>query len=178
MRWLTFGLLAGVTLCIQTTLAGSLRAFGVQPDFMLVLLVHYVLHARRSDGLIAGWILGLLTDLASVERLGIVSLVYGVTALVIWLIRDLVFVKHPLTHFFVTAVFCFWAHFALRLYDKLSYDNQESLISLGVLSGLTAVYTGLWAVLIHGGLLKVAGPLGLRAASGPNDHARMGGVRV
>ena len=164
MRWLTFTLLAAFAICFQTTMARKLGLFGVYPDFLVILLVHYVLHARTSDCLIAAWLLGLLVDLASVERLGVVAVVYGLVAVAIWLIRDLMFARHPLTHFSVTLVFCFLSQLVLRGYFQVYYDSGLSAYHSVGMSLLTALYTALWAVIVHRVLLRFSKTLGLRGA--------------
>jgi len=173
MRWLTFGLLAALTLCVHTTMARSVAILDVVPDFMFIVLVHYALHARMPRGLVAGWVLGVLVDLASVERLGIVSLAYGLAVVAIWSIRDLVFVRHPLTHFFVTCSFCLAVQIMLRGYHELMYDSATSGVGLVGQSFLTAVYSGLWAVVVHRVLQRCSRLLGLnRPQGGPFDTLR------
>ncbi len=162
MRWLTFALLAVVTICFQTTIAPRLGAFGCYPDFMLILVVHYTLHARSADGLLAGWLLGLLVDLTGVQGLGLVAVVYGLLALGIWPIRDLVFTKHPLTHFSLTFLTCLVAQLALRGYFHLAYPLTGSPIHALLPSVGSAAYTGLCAVVVHRILLRFSRGLGLR----------------
>ncbi len=167
MRWLTFALLAAMTICFQTTLAQKLGAFGVYPDFMLILVVHYTLHAHNADGLLAGWLMGLLVDLTSVQEQGLVAVVYGLIALAIWSIRDLMFTKHPLTHFSVTFLSCFVVQLVLRGYFiYIGYEAETALISVGLVSLVSAVYTGLWAMPLHRFLLRFSRTLGLRSLKG------------
>lgn len=162
MRWLTFALLAVVTICFQTTIAPRLGAFGCYPDFMLILVVHYTLHARSADGLLAGWLLGLLVDLTGVQGLGLVAVVYGLLALGIWPIRDLVFTRHPLTHFSLTFVACLVVQIVLRGYFHLAYPLTGSFLHALLPSVGSAVYTGLCAVVVHRILLRFSRGLGLR----------------
>jgi len=161
MRWLTFSIVACIAVCVQTTLAQSLQLFGVGPQFVLIIMVHYALHARTSDGLIACWLLGLLVDLTSVERLGVVALAYGLTGMIVWSIRDLMFIRHPFTHFIVTFLSCFAIDCILRIFFRIYYDVPGSLIYLGLESLCSAAYTGLWAVIIHSLLMRLEKPLGL-----------------
>jgi rod shape-determining protein MreD len=166
MRWLTFALLAALAICCQTTIAPRLGTPGVYPDIMLILVIHYALHAQTADGLLAGWLMGLLVDLTTVQRFGLVAVAYGVIALVIWSVRDLLFPKHPLSHFSLTFLSCFAVQLVLRGYFHLSHHSDVTPASVVVAALLTAAYTGLWAVPIHWFLLRYWRVLGLRHAKG------------
>lgn len=170
MRWLAFGLLAAAAVCVQTTLVPVLEIAGCRPEFLLILLVHYALHARAPDCLIAGWVLGLLMDLTSVERLGACALVYGIVALCIWGVREVVFSKHPLTQFTLTFLSCSFVQLVLRLFFSVAYDVKLSYASLVFQTLGTALYTGLWAVVIHQILVRLERPLGLRPVRHQFDH--------
>lgn len=164
MRWLTFIMLAMLTLCVQTTLAPALGIRGVHPDFMLILLVHYALHAQAPAGLTVGWVLGLMVNLTSVETQGVVMLVYGLASLVIWSIRDLTFTRHVLTHLCLTACCCLTVHLALRSYSRIACGGDDALLGMVWISVCSALYTGLLAVPIHRLLLRYSRVLGLRGA--------------
>lgn len=166
MRWLSFALLAGLAICVQTSVVPRLMVFGVYPDLMLVLVIHYTLHARRIDGLFAGWLLGLLVDLTSVEDLGMVAVVYGLMALAVYSIRDLMFTGHPLTHFFLTFVCCAVVQAALRGYFYAVFGLDSVVLDLLGMSLLCALYTGLCAIVIHRFLLRFSPTLGLRRPKG------------
>ena len=102
MRWLTFIILAIVAVSLQATVAGRVSWFGARPDWVLVLVVFYALHARADDAMPAAWVVGALADLMTIERFGLLALCYGLTAMVVCGVRDLVFTGHPLTQFGVT----------------------------------------------------------------------------
>ena len=180
MRWLTFILLAAFAICLQTTLARHLGAWGIYPDFMLILVVHYSLHAQSGDGLLASWLMGVLVDLTSVQLLGLVAGVYGLVALAIWLVRELMFKRHPLTHFSLTFLSCLIVQLALRGYFHLTYETGASLFGMGLVSLCSAVYTGLWAIAIHRLLLRFSRSLGLRrpARAAFSRPSRAGGAHV
>ena len=73
MRWLGFAICAGLALTLQTTVAWRLEIRGARPDWMLVLAVFFVLHARTLDALIGAWLLGALMDNYSMARFGLLS---------------------------------------------------------------------------------------------------------
>jgi rod shape-determining protein MreD len=166
MRWLTFFVLGIVAVSFQTTAAVRLTLGGVRADFVFILLVHYALHGRDSSGAVAGWILGLMMGLTSLEPPGLVALVYGLMAVLICSLRDLVFTRHPLTHLMLTAVFCCLAQLLLRgtfLIVAAPPGHQASILTPCLLMGL---YSGAWAVVVHHLLLRCGRALGLQ----PDDQ--------
>ncbi len=161
MRWLTFALLAATTICIQTTVAAQLDILGVRPDFTFILVVHYALHSRSTYGPIAGWLLGAMMDLASVQRPGLISLLYGLAATLIWITRDMVFTRHPLTHFFMTGLSYSAIVLVMRTYEKLTLGTSDTLLSIMIYALAAGLYTGLWAIPIHAMLMRISSGLGL-----------------
>jgi rod shape-determining protein MreD len=166
MRWLTFVVLGIVAVSFQTTTAVRLTLGGVRADFVFILLVHYALHGRHSSGVVAGWVLGLMMGLTSLEPPGLVALVYGVMALLISSLRDVVFTRHPLTHLTLTAVFCCLAQLLLRSYFLLAAAppaHDPHILTPCLLMGL---YSGAWAIVVHHLLLRCGRALGLQ----PDDE--------
>lgn len=165
MRWLTFSFFAMIAWVLQTTLAGRVTVLGVGPDWVFVLVVFFALYARRTDGFLAGWALGLGTDLMSIERLGLLSLGYGMTALLVGSIRHLVFLKSAWTHFAVTLM----AGFVLQAYLGLYRVFQFPLGSAGPAGvfaegAMISVYTAAWAPIVHYVLLRFSRGLGLHTS--------------
>lgn len=171
MRWLTFGVLAVIAVSLQTTVAPRMVWYGLSPDWVLVLVVFYCLHARSDHAVPAAWLAGALADLMTLERFGLVSLSYGLTALLVCGMRDLVFTRHPLTHFTVTLFAALGVQVLWMVY--------RVLIGLPVGSPLglvgSSIYTALWAPLLHAVLLKAPRLLGIR----PRQYspARLSGAR-
>ena len=58
MRWLTFITLVVLVVSLQSTVAGRLTCLGAAPDWVLVLVVFYALHARAAQAMAAGWLAG------------------------------------------------------------------------------------------------------------------------
>ena len=150
MRWLTFFVLAILAVSLQSTVANRLAWHGLRPDWVLVLVVFYALHARTDHAMLAGWVSGAIADLMTLERFGLVSLCYGVAAVLVCRVRDLLFTRHPLTHFTVTlgaalGVQVLWTVY--RLVTGLPTGSLPGLIG-------SSVYTALWAPPLHWMLLK------------------------
>jgi rod shape-determining protein MreD len=175
MRWLTFLILAVLTVSLQTTVASRLVWFQASPDWVLVLVVFYALHARADQAVAAGWVVGALADLLTIERFGLLSLTYGLIAAAVCMARAWMFTRHPLTHFGVTFAAALAAAFAWSAYRAaLGIPGQGFLTS-----GWWCVYTALWAPPLHWLLLKAPGLLGLRTLrrwSSPAPRARQQGV--
>lgn len=165
MRWLTFSVLAAGVWVGQTTLAPRLSIGGVQPDWVLVLVVFFGLYGPERDGCVAGWVLGLGADLMSVERLGMMSLAYCLTAVAVRSVRELVFLKRPATHFVVTlcAGLILWC--GVLAYRVVVYPGSVSGWSGAAAEGLAgALYSAGWAVGIHAVLLRFSRSLGLHTS--------------
>ncbi len=159
MRWLTFGVLAILVVSLQVTIAPRLTWFGARPDWVLVLVVFYALHAPTDRAILAGWLAGALADVMSIERFGLLSISYGLAALAVCAVREALFTRHPLTHLSVTLVAGLlvqgiWTAFRLA-------TGTGSAPFWPLLWGW--VYTALWAVPMHWALLKTPRLLGLRA---------------
>jgi len=157
VRWLTFGLLLVLAVGLQTTVVPWLVWRGLRPDWVLVLVVFYCLHARSDQAMLAGWVAGAIADLLTIERFGLISLSYGLTAVLVCQVRSFVFTRHPLTHLSVT--------FAAALAVQLLWLIYRPLAGLpigspAVLIG-SCVYTALWAPALHTVLLRAPRLLGL-----------------
>ncbi len=158
MRWLTFLILAVLAVSLQSTIASRLAWFGAVPDWVLVLVVFYALHARVDQAMAAGWVAGALADLLTIERFGLLSLSYGIAAAGVCLVRDWVFVRHPLTHFGITLIAALALSVVWSAYRAvIDVPGQGTLVL-----GWSCVYTALWAPPLHWVLLKSPRVLGIR----------------
>ena len=172
MRWLTFLILVVLVVCLQSTVAPRLTVLGGRPDWVLVLVVFYALHARVDHALPGGWVTGGLADLMSIERFGLLSLSYALAAAAVFAVREWMFTRHPLTHFCVTlaaalAVRTVWSFYRMAM----DLPGEATPVLLW-----SCVYTALWAPLVHWVLLRVPKLLGLPhppKADGP-DRAGLG----
>ena len=159
MRWLAFVIVGVVGVVLQTTLSPRLAVAGVRPDWVLVLAVFFALHVRGRDAIAAAWLLGLGADFQSIERFGLLSLVYALVAVGVYLVRDYLFRRHLLTHFFLTFVAGLAVQFLLLAYYALFLDDGGGW-GVGRMV-LVALYSALWAPPIHMLLLRMSSWLGL-----------------
>lgn len=172
MRWISFAIIAVICLTLHTTVAQRLAVWGAWPDVILVAVVFFAMHARKWDAVIAGWTLGVLADLASLERFGLLSLTYALVALTVQSSRDWMFRYHPLTHFSVTFVAGLATQGVFFMYATLMTDSAiaQPWSSVGGPVGI-ALYSAACAPPVHAVLMRLLGWLGLDAPR--YSHARL-----
>ncbi len=180
MRWLTFGILAGICLVLQTALAPHLAIAGVRPDWMFVLAVFYAMLGPWPDACIAAWILGLLVDLASANgggygHIGLYAFAFGGTAWLILQVRELVFPEHWLAHTVLTFLGALLVQAAVAAYRSVTMPSGPALATGVWMYGLlTALYTTFWAPYFHWVLIRLRRAAGLRAGA---SRGRLHGSR-
>lgn len=109
MRWFNFGIMSLAALVLQVGV-GRLLSLGPQqimPDLLLMLAVVIAFRGSSEDAPMACWILGLLKDLSSEAVLGSYALGFGLAAVVILRLRELLYGEHPLgliTMFFFASI--------------------------------------------------------------------------
>ncbi|MCP4245596.1 MAG: rod shape-determining protein MreD [bacterium] len=157
MRWLTFAILAILVVSLQATVMPRTELFGARADLVLVLTVFYALHVRREEAMLAGWMVGALADVMTLERFGLLALSYGLAAAAVGQVRDLLFGRHPLTHFSVTLLAALLLQVAWALYRVvLGLPGGSVGLALG-----SCAYTAFWAVGVHMMLLQAPRLLGI-----------------
>lgn len=170
MRWSVFIVLAVVVVALQCTVAPRVAVFGARPDWVLVLVVFYALHAPSQRSFVSGWVAGALCDLMTIERFGLISASYGLTAWLVGRFREMLFLRHPLTHFVVTFV----AALAVQMMWLLYRMMMDIPGSGGSAIALSCLYTACWGPPAHWLLMKWPGFLGLRVIG--RGYARAAGT--
>lgn len=171
MRWLTFIILAGITLVLQTSLAPHLSIYGVRPDWMFILAVFYAILGPWPDACIGAWFLGLLVDLESVNgsgfgRIGLFAFTYGGTAWLIYHGRDFVFREHWVTHTVFTLLGALVVQAVVAIFRRWSAPPGVSpATGVWTYALLTALYTAFWAPYFHWLLVRLRRLTGLRVAA-------------
>ena len=162
MRWLTFLICAAVVLTLQAAVAPRLELMGIRPDWVLVVVVFFALHARVPDSILGAWMIGFCADLLTIERFGLLSVSYGLTAVFIVSIRDYVFITSTVTQAVVTLVAGLRLRTAWMVYRRNLYDVPETIaFDLVTQVCLASLYTVAWAPLIQRPLLHMSRRLGL-----------------
>ena len=152
MRWRNVIILVLVLVVIQAVLH---RLVGrLLPDLLLMTAVVLVLRSVGHDALIAAWLLGVFKDLITEAPLGAYALAFGLTALALTWLRELLYRENILGLILVTflsAVFVEELVLAWSIFrDRISGDNWGS-ITVAILIGaaLTAAIApyGQWLLL-------------------------------
>ncbi|HEX4053363.1 MAG TPA: rod shape-determining protein MreD [Tepidisphaeraceae bacterium] len=104
MRWLSYFILAYVTLGLQAGVAHAMQWKTAEPNLVLLAVVFIALNAPRDAALLGCFILGVMQDLASGGTMGLFAFSYGLVALFITAIQQAVHRRHPLTHFTVALI--------------------------------------------------------------------------
>ncbi len=170
MRWVTFAILAGLCLVLQTALAPHLAIGEIRPDWLFVLAVFYAVMGPWPDACLGAWVLGLLIDLESVNgsagygHLGLFAFSFGGTAWLIYHVRDLVFREHWLTHTILTFLGAMLVQSVVALYRSATAPEGTSpATGVWTYAVLTALYTTFWAPYFHWLLIRMRRLTGLRA---------------
>ncbi len=162
MRWVTFMLCAACALVLQSTIAPRVELFGCRPDWLLIVVVFFAMHARPSDAAIGAWIIGAGADLMTVERTGLIALSYLLAALGVASIREYFFRYRVLTQAVVTAVTCLVIHTGWLVYRHVLYDLNDAIVTdFAVSAVLASAYTAAWTPVFHGAMLGMSGVFGI-----------------
>ncbi len=162
MRWLTFLIAAGLALTLQSTIAPRFELWGARPDWLLVVVVSFAMHARMPDALIGAALIGAGADLMTIERPGLMAGSYLVAAILVSLVRGSLFRRRPLTQVLVTFAACLTVPMIWLIYRRALYDPLGTLFfDLAIDGVLGSIYTAAWAPPLHGALLSMARVFGL-----------------
>jgi rod shape-determining protein MreD len=164
MRWAPFLIFAYLFTLAQTTLGHMLTldrlTIGpVGPDFVVLLAVFIALYVRTAvDGMIAGWVLGMLIDLttgggaAAATRVGPMAVYFP---LVVWLafqVREAIYRERALPQILLAGLFCLithtlWVGTQMLLAPEHVFWGGFGRLMVQVL--LSSIYTGLLMPLAH-----------------------------
>ena len=162
MRWLTFAILAVLVLTLQAAVAPRVELYSARPDFLLVVVVFLSLYAPSRDAIAAGWVLGVCADLMTIERFGVIALSYGLTSIIITLIREYLFRYRMMTQMVVTLTACMLVRTAWTMYYHLLYEPRSSLLGDWLIGGvMVSAYTAALAPFVFRLLLSMSRPLGI-----------------
>lgn len=162
MRWLTFLILAAVTLTLQSTLGVRLALFGARPDWILVVVVFFALHAPHRDAVLGATLIGFGADLMTLEPLGLLALSYGLVAMLVVSVREYLFRNESVTRFLLTLIVGLLLRLLWTIYHRAFYDPVASVfgeLAIDVL--VAAIYTAAWAPPAHALLTRMSRTFGL-----------------
>lgn len=95
-------LIGYIALGLQIGLKDALSFHDGAPNFVLVAVVYLCLSVPRKPALLGSFFLGLTQDCLSQHPAGLYALSYGLTALLIRGVHQVVMGQHPLAHFSLT----------------------------------------------------------------------------
>lgn len=164
MKWFPFAILTATAIVLQTSATPLVQIQSIRPDLMFLLAVFYALWGPWPDGAIAAWILGLIVDLESHDRIGLHALIFGVAAWAMIRIRQIVFRDHAITQILVTLVFTALVHVAGGLYNGWGSESAGNGYLWPAL--MTGIYTAICAPYFHWVLMRLGRWTGLRPTRG------------
>lgn len=161
MRWFFLALVGATVLTLQASVAPRFELAGVRPDWILVVVVFFGLHAPRLSAIIGAWTMGMCADFLTIERLGLLSISYLVVAVGVTSIREYLFARRLTTQTAVTllaAALLQTVWLVYRRFHLLAPDSLGSEIGRSIFFG--ALYTAVWAPLFHPALKLCAHLIG------------------
>ncbi len=126
MRWLSFSILAVVVLTLQSALVPRLEVLGARPDLILVVTVFFAMHAPRRDAVLTAWLLGMIADLMTIERFGLLALSYALIAMIVASVRDFLFRYNAFSQIAVTAAASVLLGVGWLFYRRVLFDPAGS----------------------------------------------------
>ncbi|MFQ5590981.1 MAG: rod shape-determining protein MreD [Phycisphaerae bacterium] len=163
MRWLTFALFTACALVLQSAVAPRIELLTCRPDWLVIIVVFFALHARNTDAVVGAWIIGAGADLMTIEQPGFIALSYSLAALAVASVRDYFFRQRILTQSLIAGATCLMVQTAWFIYRRARYDYHQSFLADFALTVLLAsVYTTLWAPALHRLMLAMSSAFGIR----------------
>jgi rod shape-determining protein MreD len=165
MRWLSYFILAYITLGLQAGIARAIEWNTAEPNFVLLAVVFIALNAPHDTALLACFGLGAMQDLASGGTMGLFAFSYGLVALFILAVQQAVYRRHPLTHFMLVLVAGIGVALVLSIHGWLRPPGPENApgglrlppVHAPVLPLFyAAIYSAILAPLILGGLQRIS----------------------
>jgi rod shape-determining protein MreD len=150
MRWLTYFILAYLTLGLQIGLSGHIAIGGVRPNLVLLAVIFIAINAPRDAALLGCFVLGLLQDLTTQQPLGIFALAYGLVAMFTISTQQIVYRGHPLTHFSLALVGSFLTDAVILLHGWVRGPRISPMLLF-----YSALYTAILAPIVLGVLHQI-----------------------
>lgn len=162
MKWVSLAVAVMACVVLHTTVGPRLAIGPVRPDFLVVLAVFIAMHVRGLDVIAAGCVLGMIADLQSIERFGVLAFAYTGAAALAFAFRNHVFRSHPLSHFAMTFFAACGVQLVLLLYYVITGGLGVERWASQLVGGLMiALYSAVWAPPVHAALLRLAPWVGI-----------------
>jgi rod shape-determining protein MreD len=145
MRWLTYFILAYLTLGLQIGLSGHIVVGGARPNLVLLAVIFIAINAPRDAALLGCFVLGCLQDLTTQQPLGIFALAYGLVAMFTISTQQIVYRGHPLTHFSLALIGSFLTDAVILLHGWIRGPRISPMLLF-----YSALYTAILAPIVLG----------------------------
>jgi rod shape-determining protein MreD len=161
MNWVAFGIVAFLSLLLQSALGPRVELFGARPDLLLCLATFLGLYARRAEAVAGAWVMGLAAGLLTMERFGFLAASYGLVALGVAAVREFLFRYRPTTQFATTLVCGLVVQASWAIYGRMVYGAAVGapLSIFQIVIG--SLYSGCLALVVHNVLLRASRFMGL-----------------
>ncbi|MBM4017283.1 MAG: hypothetical protein FJ288_02990 [Planctomycetes bacterium] len=173
MRWLLVAAISYVCLVVETAafrpgaLAIEVDGHWARPDLVLAVGLFVAFFFEPAEVFVAGWCLGLASDLVSVAgRLGLKALLFSAVLAAVSLIRTDLPRTRIWGHFATALVVVFAVHLAWYVTTRLVGGAGLWLGRSAEESFLDAFYTAVLAPYLFWGLLAIRVPLRIAVGSG------------
>ena len=166
MRWLPFFILVYLALGIQQGASGYVEIGRTRLNLALIVVVFIAANAPRDVGLLACIVVGVTQDLLNSAPWGISAFTYGVVAIAVMSIKDVVYGDHMLTHF-VLVLYAGFIETVVRaihgwIYTSIHAESHWPRPTVGSMLG-SAIYTAVIGVPILYLLGRLRRSFGMRA---------------
>jgi cell shape-determining protein MreD len=175
VRWFLVIIVAYVCLVAQTTvfrvgaLALPVGGHWVRPDLLLVVGLFLALFYRPGEVFVAGWILGLVADVAGgTGRLGLLAIEFGMLLALVSAFRDSLPRTRVLGQFALALVVALVVRLAWHLAMPVLSGGWPALGYAVAGAALDAVYTAILAPYLFWFMAMFRAPLGLSAQLTPS----------
>jgi rod shape-determining protein MreD len=168
MHWIALAILTYAACVLQTTLMPLIAVQHVRPDLLVFIAVFYALSARKSDALLACWIIGFAGDLCGLSfhdhsTVGLHALIFGFAALATVQLRELVFREHLLTYVFFVVGWILVSQTLEAVFNCWALRSWARLGTWIMFAAYTAAYSLVLAPYVHWALKRARPLLGLDA---------------
>lgn len=150
MRWLSYFILAYLTLGLQIGLSDYLTIGSARPDLVLLAVIFIAINAPHDAALLGCLGLGIMQDLTTQNTLGLFALSYGLVAMFVVSTQQVVYRAHPLTHFSLALFGMLLTSLVLLLHAWIRGPERLS----PMLMFYSALYTAVLAPILLGPLQR------------------------
>ncbi|HDY89577.1 MAG TPA: rod shape-determining protein MreD [bacterium] len=151
-------LIIALALLLQSTIFGRFNIMGIRPDLAMLVLIFLVNSSGHVEGIIYGFIIGLIQDAYTPEFLGTNAFTMSLMAFLLDNVQERFTVENYSVKAFV-AFFACMVHdlIFLMFYTKLDYSIminlfiRESLLGAVYTSGILFIIVVVWEFTVSGG---------------------------